>query len=63
MWMYSGPSCPDCSFSVELVDAEVNTRVRRILALEVNRHSGFGLICLWDWVISPWVSSLGPISA
>jgi hypothetical protein len=27
MWMYPGPSCPDCPFSIELEDMEINTRI------------------------------------
>jgi hypothetical protein len=63
MWRYSGPSCPDRSFSAELADAEVDTRVRRILALGVNRHSVSDPVPLRDGVVSPWVRSLGLISA
>jgi hypothetical protein len=33
MWMYPGPSCSNHSFSIELDNAEINTRVQRILAL------------------------------
>jgi hypothetical protein len=36
IWRYLGPSCPDRSFLNELADAEVDTWVRRILALGVN---------------------------
>jgi hypothetical protein len=32
MWMYRGPSCPDCPFSEELGDAEINTCIHRVLA-------------------------------
>jgi hypothetical protein len=56
MWRYPGPSCPNCSFSAELIDAEFDTQVRKILALGVNRHSGSSLIPLRDGVVSPWVS-------
>jgi hypothetical protein len=56
MWRYPGPSCPNRSFSAELIDAEVDTQVRKILALGVNRHSGSSLIPLRDGVVSPWVS-------
>jgi hypothetical protein len=50
MWRYPRPSCPDCSFSAELVDAEVDTRVQRILALGVNRYSSSSPVPLWDGV-------------
>jgi hypothetical protein len=56
MWRYPGPSCPNRSFSAELIDAEFDTQVRKILALGVNRHSGSSLIPLRDGVVSPWVS-------
>jgi hypothetical protein len=36
MWRYSGLSCPDHPFSAELVNAEVDSQVRRILALGVS---------------------------
>jgi hypothetical protein len=53
MWRYPGPSYPDRSFLVELVDAEVDTQVQRILSLGVNQHSGSNLVPLRDRVISP----------
>jgi hypothetical protein len=59
MWKYSGPSCPDRSFSAELADVEVDTWVQRILALGVNQHSNSGPVPLRDGVVSPWVSPLG----
>jgi hypothetical protein len=61
MWSYPGPSCPNHSFSAELVDEEVDTRVQRILVLRVNQHSS--PVPLWDGVVSPLVSPLGLISA
>jgi hypothetical protein len=53
MWRYLGPNNPDRSFTTELADVEVDTRVRRILALRVNRHSGSGPVHLRDGVVSP----------
>jgi hypothetical protein len=58
MWRYPGPSCSDRSFLAELTDAEVDSWVRRILGLGVNRHSGYGPVPLRDEVVSPWVSLL-----
>jgi hypothetical protein len=40
MWMYPRPSCPDCPFSEELGDAEINTRIHRVLAPRVDSNSG-----------------------
>jgi hypothetical protein len=53
MWRYTGPSYPDHSFSTELADVEVDTRVRRILALGVNQHSSSGPVHLRHEVVSP----------
>jgi hypothetical protein len=36
MLRYPGPSCPDRPFLAEIADLEVDTRVRKILALWVN---------------------------
>jgi hypothetical protein len=32
MWIYPGPSCPDHPFSDELGDAEINTRIHKVLS-------------------------------
>jgi hypothetical protein len=63
MWRYPGLSCPNHFFSIELADADVDTRVRMILALRVNRHSSSGPVPMRDGVSSPWLSSLGLVSA
>jgi hypothetical protein len=52
MWMYLGPSCPNCSFSIELDDAEIDAQIRGIL---VHGPSAFPLR---ERVVSPWVSLL-----
>jgi hypothetical protein len=39
MWRYPRPGRPDCSFSVELMDAEVDARVQKFLAIEARRPS------------------------
>jgi hypothetical protein len=63
MWRYPVPSCPDRTFSVELVGVDVDSQVQRILALRVHRHSGSAPIPLRDGVVTPWVILLGPIAA
>jgi hypothetical protein len=63
MWRYLGPSCPDRHFSTELADAEVDTWVRRILALEVSRRSDSDPVPLRDGVASPWLSPIGHVSS
>jgi hypothetical protein len=62
MWWYLGTSCSDRLFSAELVDVEVDTWVRRILALRVIRRSGSSPVPLRDEVASPWVCPLGLVS-
>jgi hypothetical protein len=33
MWMYQEPSCPDCPFSTEFGDTEINTRIEGFLLM------------------------------
>jgi hypothetical protein len=40
MWIYPGLSCPDCSFSTELDDMEINAWIRGILVHGFNQNSG-----------------------
>jgi hypothetical protein len=40
MWMYSGPSCTDCPFSMELGDVEVNTWIHKVLAHGSDQNPG-----------------------
>jgi hypothetical protein len=40
MWMYLGPSYPDRSFSEELGDAEINTRIHKVPAHGVDLNPG-----------------------
>jgi hypothetical protein len=40
MWLYLGPSDPDHSFSEELSDGEINTRILKVLDHGVNLNSG-----------------------
>jgi hypothetical protein len=56
--MYSGPSCPDSPFSVELGDAEINTQIQGVLADGADLNFGSGSIPLRQGVDKPWVSPL-----
>jgi hypothetical protein len=42
MWRYPGRGYPDRSFSAELMDMEVDARVRKLLALRARRPSAPG---------------------
>jgi hypothetical protein len=53
MLMYPGPGCFDCSFSAELDNAEIDTKVRRILALEAHRNTGPSPFPLSEGIVSP----------
>jgi hypothetical protein len=53
MGRYPGPGCPDHSFQAELGDMEVNTRVRGILALGVNRRTSTGPVSKRKGVVIP----------
>jgi hypothetical protein len=53
MWMYPGPSCPDCPFFEELGDTEVNTWVRGVLAHGAILNLGTGPVPLREGVDSP----------
>jgi hypothetical protein len=44
MWMYLGPSCPDCPFTDELGDAKINTRIHKVLAHGADLNPGAGPI-------------------
>jgi hypothetical protein len=52
MWMYLGLSCPDCSFSTELDDAQINTQIRGILVYGANQNPDPSPIPLRGAVIS-----------
>jgi hypothetical protein len=52
MWLYPRPSCPDCSFSAELDDLEIDSWIRRILTLGAHRNSGPSPAPLREGVIS-----------
>jgi hypothetical protein len=53
MWMYPEPSCPDCSFSAELDNAEINAQIRGILIHGANQNSGPKPVPLRERVVSP----------
>jgi hypothetical protein len=63
MWMDPRPGCSDYSFSTELDNALIDTRVRRILTLGAQQNSGPSLIPLREGVANPWVSPLELASA
>jgi hypothetical protein len=42
MWMYPGPRCPDCPFSEELGDTDMNTQIHRVLAHGADMNPGAG---------------------
>jgi hypothetical protein len=58
MSMYPGPSCPDCPFSTELGNVEINTRIQGVLACGVDLNFGSSLVPLRECVDSPWLSLL-----
>jgi hypothetical protein len=57
--MHLGPSCPDCPFSVELGNTEINTGIRGVLAYGADPNFGPSLILLRERVDNLWVSLLG----
>jgi hypothetical protein len=58
MWMFPGPSCPDCPFFAELDGVEVNTRILGVLAHGDDLIFSFDLVPLREGADSPWVSLL-----
>jgi hypothetical protein len=58
MWLYPGPSCPDCPFSEELNVTEVDSWVHKVLDLWVNPNSGAGPAVLQEGVANVRVSTL-----
>jgi hypothetical protein len=46
MWVYPGPSCPDCPSSEELSAAKVEDRIHMVLDLGVNPNLGPGPVPL-----------------
>jgi hypothetical protein len=59
MWLYSGPSCPDSPFFVELGKAEINTCVHKVLSHRANLNPGAGPAPLMERVDSTRVSLRG----
>jgi hypothetical protein len=58
MWMYQRPGYPNRSFSAELDNAEINSRIRGILVHRVDQDPGPSPIPLREGVASPWVGLL-----
>jgi hypothetical protein len=42
MWLYSGPSCLNCSFFEELSEAEINTQIHKVLDHGANLNPEAG---------------------
>jgi hypothetical protein len=61
MWMYLGPSCPDRPFFEELGNAEINTRVCKVLDNGVGLNPRDGPAPLRDGVASTRVSLFGSV--
>jgi hypothetical protein len=56
MWMYLGPSCPDCPFSLELDDTEINTLIQGVHARGADMNVVSSLAFLRERVNSSLVS-------
>jgi hypothetical protein len=56
MWLYPGPSCPDCPFFKELSNAEINTWIHRVLAYEADLNPRASPAPLREGVNSTMVS-------
>jgi hypothetical protein len=52
MWLYPWPRCPDHPFSDELGDAEVNTRICKVLDHGANLNPGASPAPLGEGVAS-----------
>jgi hypothetical protein len=63
MWMYQGPSYPDCPSSEELSASEVEAWIHKVLDVLVNPNSDAGPVPLWRGITSVSVSTLSPIFA
>jgi hypothetical protein len=61
MWMYTGLSCPDRSFSEELSEVVINTRMHKVLDHETNLNHRADPNPLREGVISTRVSLLSSI--
>jgi hypothetical protein len=59
LWLYSGPSCPDCPFFEELCDAETNTQIHMVLDHRANLNPEAGPVPLREGVDSTRVSPFG----
>jgi hypothetical protein len=63
MWLYPGSSCPDCSFSQESGDAEMNTRIHKVQDHGVDLNHRVGPAPLREGVASTRVSPFRSISS
>jgi hypothetical protein len=59
LWLYSGPSCPDCPFFEELCDAEINTQIHMVLDHRADLNPEAGPVPLREGVDSTRVSPFG----
>jgi hypothetical protein len=60
MLMYPGPTCTDHPFFEELGDAEINTRIHKVLAHGLDQNPGAGPVPLREGVDCTRVSPLEP---
>jgi hypothetical protein len=63
MWLYSGLSFPNRSFSKELSTVDINTQIHKVLDHGANSDHGVGPAPLREGVASTRVSLLESISA
>jgi hypothetical protein len=53
MWIYPRLSYPNCPFSTELDDTEINIRIQGVLAHGADQNFGSGPFPLGEGVVSP----------
>jgi hypothetical protein len=63
MWLYPGPSCLDRSFSNESSEADINSRIHKVLDHGANMNPGADLAHLREGVGSTRVSLFGSVLA
>jgi hypothetical protein len=61
MWLYSRKSCSDCSFSEELSDVNINTRIHKVLDHGADLNLGADPVPLGEGVASTRVSLFGSV--
>jgi hypothetical protein len=62
MWLYPGPTYPDCPYPEELSVAEVDSQAHKVWDLGVNPNPGAGHAPLQGGVANSMVSTLDPVS-